>query len=792
MLKNYILIAWRSLLKNRLFSFINIAGLALSMPVCMIVLIRIMDGLSYDDFHPHADRIYRVISEMEMENGKWELATTPLPLSQTLSKDSMIFEHITNLYPAIHDHMQEGVREFEIHGAFTQPSFFELFGFTLKYGDPASALVEPNSLVLTEATAEKFYGETNPVGKMITLRNLGTFQITGVLNKPPGKSHITYAVLASASSVIQLEKDGRLPKKYEQRDTFENGYTYVKLKNGGYKEAFIKVLANLSSEINKAAEKKVFHFKPQNLSSITPSRPNIIHEISRGPSLSSLMAEAGIVLIILISACFNYTNLSIARALTRGKEVGIRKLSGAQRWQIFAQYITESVVIAFMALCIAGFILGFILEYKPFNDGYEMVPAVTLNLPILIVFVAFTVVAGIMAGAMPAWILSAFKPVKVLRNIGSEKLMGNLSLRKFLIVFQFALSLVIMVFLSAFYNQFDFLAKAETGFNRDNILTVPISGNKDIVASAFSGISGVKRTGFTSDPFGSRPSGTISGSAQRNGERLKMNYYYCDGTLVDLMGLELIAGNNLNPSKNAEQDVLLNERAVQALGYKNAGSAVGEIIYFQDSVPVQIQGVIRDFYDQGYGNMIQPIALRNISSGYKYITIEVEASAQTSIVSRLEKEWKKIYPDDAFTYSWLDKKLNEGNDQSAQNSLLGFLAFMSITIASLGLLGLVVYTVETRRKEISVRKIVGASIQQLIFLLSGGFIILLIVSGIIALPIGFILSEMFLMNFVNRVPFGMGELMLCFGLLLSIGLITILSQTYKASIENPSKNLRSE
>lgn len=793
MFKNYILISWRSLVKNSLFSFINIAGLALSMSVCMIVLIRIMDGLSYDNFHHQPDRIYRIISEIESEQGKWTMASTPLPLADALLKDNLTFENITNLYPSIYDHAQDGSQEFEIRGAFTQPSFFKLFGFSLKYGDAVSALVEPNSLVLSQATSEKFYGDANPVGKVITLRNLGTFQITGVLKPPPGKSHITYGVFASASSVMQLEKDGKLPKKYEQWDSFENGYTYVKLRADASEEAFIKLLANLSSEINKSAEKGAFFFEPQPLSSITPSKSDIIHEISRGPSRGSLMAEVGIVLIILVSACFNYTNLSIARALTRGKEVGIRKLSGAQRWQIFVQYITESVIIAFLALCIANIILGFILEYKPFNDGYEMVPSVAFNFQLMIVFIVFTVVAGIMAGAIPAWILSAFKPARILRNVGSEKLMGNLSLRKSLIVFQFALSLVILVFLSAFYNQFDFLAKAETGFNRENILLMPITENKDIVASAFEGISGVKRIAFISNPFGSGPSGTIKASIQRNDhEALSINYYYCDGTLVNLMGLELVEGNNFNTSLNAEQDVLLNEKAVQALGFKNPASAVGAAIYFQDTIPVRIRGVVRDFYDQGYGNLIQPTALRNISSGYKYMEIEVEATAQTTIVSRLEKEWKKIQPDNVFTYSWLDKKLDEGNEQSAENSMLGFLGFMTTSIACMGLLGLVVYTVETRRKEVSVRKIVGASVRQLIILLSGGFVKLLILSGVIALPIGFILSEMFLMNFANRVPFGIGDLMLCFGLLLAIGLVTILSQTYKASTENPAKNLRSE
>ncbi len=236
----------------------------------------------------------------------------------------------------------------------------------------------------------------------------------------------------------------------------------------------------------------------QALDDITPGRAEIYNDIGRGPSLSSLLAEGGIAFIILLAACFNYTNLSIARALARGKEVGIRKLSGAVRLQIIMQYVTEAIIIALFALLIANCIFGFILEFKPFNDGYELVPAVSFNLKLITVFTAFAVFCGLLAGAVPAWILSSFKPARILRGVGNEKLIGNLSFRKVLTVFQFSLSLVILIFLTAFYQQFDFLGKADPGFNTSGIALIPNGDHDEITAADFESIPGIKKTGYTS------------------------------------------------------------------------------------------------------------------------------------------------------------------------------------------------------------------------------------------------------------------------------------------------------
>ena len=792
MIKNYILIAWRSLLKNRLFSFINIFGLALSMSVCMIVLIRISDAFEYDSFHQDGHNIYRVISKITNGQGNsWKLASSPLPLKTSLHDDSLQ-TNITYLYPAIHELAKEGVREFNVNGAFIEPEFFDVFGFTLKSGAP-SLLSEAGKLLISESLAEKIYGHDNPIGRIIRLGRLGDYEIAGIVSTPPSKSHINYDVFMSMATVPLLERSKLLPAKFDSWDSFEQGYLYLRVANKTSKHWVESRLKSISGEINQAAVKTdptqrgTFEFELQSFSSITPGASDIYNDIGWGPSRGSLLGESGIVLIILLAACFNYTNLSIARALTRGKEVGIRKLSGAQRWQIFAQYITESILLAMFALLLANLILAPILEFKPFNDGYEMVPSVAINLKLSTIFVGFAIFAGVLAGALPAWILSAFKPARILRGIGSEKLIGNLSFRKILMVFQFSLSLIILIFLSTFYRQFDFLENAELGYNQKDIVLIPAGNNPTVTENSIGKLSQITQTAFTSGSFGNGDQ--IKASRQRfDNQSVSTETYYCDSQWISMSELKPIAG--IVELQNASS-VVINEKASVAFGFESPSDAVGSKLFLSDSIPVTISAVVLDFYSQGYGNSTQPLLLRRNEMNPKYIAVR-GSSINTDVIKILEHEWKKQNPSHSFEYVWLDEEMRSRNDQSAQISLLGFLAFMTVTIALLGLLGLVVYTVETKRKDISIRKIVGASISQIMMLLSGGFIRLLLLSGGIALPIGYLLSSTFLTNFVNRVGMSLPTLITCFTLLLTVGLATILSQTWKAAQENPSRNLRSE
>lgn len=795
MLKNYLLIAWRSLLKNKLFSFINIFGLALSISVCMIVIVRIVDALAYDTFHHDVASIYRITSGMTNPQGDhWTLASSPLPLKQALLDDDIAAGTITHLYPAVHITAKDQSREFAVKGVFIEPSFFSMFGFSCQYGNPKKALSAPNRLLLSQTLAEKFYGPHDPTGKTLTLGNLGEFEIAGVINTPVSKSHIAYDVFISMATVPMLERQGLLPHKLENWNSFEQGYTYIRIDNAAVKRSVEEKLARAAAEINKPStttdrepDNGRVDFRLQPLSAITPGSSDIYNDIGRGTSRGSLLGEGSIALVVLLAACFNYTNMSIARSLTRSKEVGIRKLSGAQRWQIFAQYIIEAILIALFATFVANAIFGLVLEFKPFNDGYEMVPDVSIGFKLFSIFIGFALFAGLLAGAVPAWILSSFRPARILRGIGFEKLMGNFSFRKGLTVFQFSLSLVILVFLTVFHLQFDFLAKADPGFNRKNIALIPTGDHPEVTATALTNLPQVRATAFTSGRFGTGSRVNVSPESL-GGQHVSMEAYNCDNGWFGMMRLKFVAGTAFRPGGGS---VVINESAAASLGFKTPDAAVGAVIYLHDSVRATVNGVVKDIYTRGYGNAIQPVLFNEGHSELSYLAVETTENA-LKIASNLGQVWKKQNPAHAFELRWLDVEMENDNDTSASVSMLAFLGFMTVTIASLGLLGLVVYTVETRRKEISIRKIIGATAAQIVALLSGGFIRLLIIAGVIALPIGYILSDLFLTNFVNRISLGVLDLLLCFVFLLAIGLITILSQTWKASLENPSRNLRSE
>src|SRR4051812_5385660 len=347
MFKSYLKVAIRNLQKNKLVSFINIFGLGLSMSVGLMIMIRMEDQFSYDRFHPNGDRVYRILSTYSKKTGEqWKMASTPLPLLKKIQAESSLAESSVNLYPAFHGKATASGKEIDLDGFFTESSFFNVFGFSLGEGDPASALEKPNTVVISKNTAERFFGHENPLGKLISLENGTDFMVTGILNEPPGKTHIHGDIFASASSIASMEQKKILPNKSSDWFAFNAAYTYVLLKNKNDAGKLRNELQSFAAELNRINKDGQAEFTTQALSAITPAHQELYNEMSGG-SWTKSYVEIGVAFIILLAASFNYTNLTTARALTRAKEVGIRKVTGAKRSQIFLQYVTEAVVLAF-------------------------------------------------------------------------------------------------------------------------------------------------------------------------------------------------------------------------------------------------------------------------------------------------------------------------------------------------------------------------------------------------------------------------------------------------------------
>lgn len=795
MISNYLLIAIRTLQRNRFFSLINIFGLALSMAVGMMIILRTKDALSYDRFHPHGDRIYRVITRVSGKQKNWlYTASTPAPLLP-LMNDLALLANVASVMPDARQDVSYGDKAISMQGAFTQSAFFQMFGFPLAKGSKQGILDQPGNIVLSAEAASNLFGQEDPMGKMVTLDKIGAFMIRGVLSPVRERTHLKFDYYISAGSLPALLKAGKGDLDPSSWNAFQRVYTYIELKRGVTQGAADAKVAGLSAYVVRTKDEDVYQFELQRLRDLSPGSLRVYNDNAGGIGWPKIWAECGIALLILLAGCFNYTNLTIARGLSRSKEVGVRKVAGARRYQIFIQYIVESLVIALVALVLADGILAAILRFKPFNDGYEFMPDIKLDVGAYALFVGFSLFAGLLAGILPAWMLSAFKPVEVLKNIRTKKIFGNLSLQKSLIVFQFSLSLVILVFLTAFYTQFAHLATVDPGFRAANVLSVPLQGaDPELLGKEFLRVPGAEQVSSVSGNFGLGTAGNTGVLLPaKEKDPIRMSYYFVDGETAPMMNLDIIAGSNFPAagSKDREQYVLINEKAARVLSFADDNKAIGQYLQLEDSTEVQIRGVVKDFYFHGTGNVITPLLLRKKPGGYAYLDIRVGRHDE-AVVAQMGAAWKKIYPHKTFGYYWFDKELSGRNDQTATLSLLGFLALITITIGSLGLLGLVIYTIEVRRKEISLRKVIGAGVGQLLSLMSKGFVKLLLIAGCISLPIGYILSVLFLQNFANRSSFGWVQLMSCFGFLLAIGLVTILSQTWKAATENPAPNLRIE
>jgi putative ABC transport system permease protein len=797
MFKNYLKVALRNLARHKLFTFINIFGLALSMSVCLMVLVAIKDQISYDKFHPHPEKTYRIITELTDKEGRqYRLATTALPLAINLSRDFNIIDKSVRIYPIGSKNGSSESKELLISAAFTEPDFFKVFGFTLKSGHADIALINPNSIVLNSETAAKYFGEVDPIGKVISLGEFGNFEVKGVLDKPKGKSHIDFECLISMASLPFLERSGKMSPTSLSWNNYNSGYTYVTLKQSSSKKQLVQAVGQIGSLVTKNTTKvgkENYAFDVQPLNDIILGE-ELGNRLGNTGSLEKVLAMIVIGFVILLSACFNYTNLSLARSLKRGKEVGVRKVAGAFRLQIFYQFIIESIVIALLSLILAILFFKLLNDYAPFGGG--MIPeGSTFDMGLFSWFFIFALFTGLLAGALPAWALSSFKPVEVLKNLANIKLFGSTGLRKGLIVIQFALSLVIIVFTLTFHKQFRYLSNGDAGYNAKSIVNIPVnSADYNLLANRLMQLKGVESISATSVNLGRNSTGNVAVKQEKDRDPIHMEYYDVDPNFIKNMGLTLIAGSSFDSkTSDRETSVVISDLARKILQFKSPGDAIGQSIWINDTTQVQITGVLKDFYYRGLETQFGPMILRHRPEQFRYLHVKTTtATGDKAMMASIERIWKQTVPLKTFEATWLYDEIFARKGAWDQLSMLGFLAIITITLACMGLLGMVVYNTETRKKEIGIRKVMGASVTAIIALLSKSFIKLVIIAGFIALPIGYGLSFFFLNIFANRISVGFGILAFSFTGMLLLSLITIGSQIYRVAVANPVNALHAE
>ncbi|MGO4294139.1 ABC transporter permease [Chitinophaga sp. RAB17] len=795
MFYRYIIIAIRNLRRQRLFTFVNIAGLAVSMAVCLLALISTRNNFSYDNFHPDIDHTWRITTRVQTPDGrKFHMASTPLPMGEALKNNYTAIQQEATLYGALSGAGKINKKKINVSGAFATPSFFNVFGFKLAAGNPLTALTTPNSIVLTDETAKRFFGTLDPIGKVIQFDKLGSFIVSGVLQPAPSLTHIGYEAFGSMSSVAALEQSHVLPDREQNWNVILSSYTYVVMRPGEGRSALTAAINDLAHRYDDLPGKGQGHiaFEPQALSKISPSQ-GLYDDITSAPPWEKILTEIGVAFLLLTCACFNYTNLSIVRSLQRAKEVGVRKVNGAQRWQIFMQFITESVL-----MCILSLILAIILLLAMQSTHFKALPIPDTNLldgRLLLLFLAFSIITGVVAGAIPAWALSSFQPAKVLKNLIDIKLFGGLGLRKSLIVIQFSLSLTAIIFLVTVYRQFSYKAVKDMGFYRKDILNVPLADvDFQLMKERMMSLNGVTTVAASSGTLGMpRDASFCQMRTGDSKDKIEFGYYAGDADFLKLMHLKLLAGSSFPAaaSKEKEQYIIVNEKAMSVMGVKTPADAIGKTLWLSDSLPVNIVGVVQDFNFQPIEVNIRPMAIRYRPAEFRQLQLSMAKGDKEQQIAAVKKIWLELHPGEIFSSEWMDEQLLSRSGQE-MISLLGFLVFISTMISALGLLGVVAYTTFTRRKEVSIRKILGASASGLLILLSKNYVRLIFIAGCIALPLGYLGSLLFLQIFAYRVGIGILPMLGSFAFLILLALITILSQTWRAIEVNPVDNLRND
>jgi putative ABC transport system permease protein len=795
MLGSYIKTSGRNIVRNKLFSTINIVGLAISMSVGLFMIGILSDMLSYDKFHENRDRIYRVISRLEYKGDRSSnfTSTTSLKAAKAISETISGIEDIAILRRGFGGDLKFREKVIPLDGYWANPSMFKVFSFKLIHGSPATALKEPFSIVLTEKSAKKLFGDEEALGKTVIFNKGGEYTVTGVLEDIPTLSHINFDMLGSLSTREVIAKNDKDEMTW---DHILTTWAYALLPPNANQE-------NLKASLNQLSTKEDRSLKDTHIElALQP-----MTEIMIGQELDNQMRPVlgklwlrifmALAFVVIISACFNYTNLSIARSLSRRREVGIRKVIGALKSQVIGQFVIEAIIISLCALAVAH--LLFLLLRPSFlniQQGIQELFHLELSFAIIFYSIVFAIAVGVAAGIFPALFFSRINATQVFRNFlghGSKKL----TFRKALIVFQYSISIIFVTFTVIIYGQYKHYIAFDLGFKTDNVLNISLQGNStEILKKELSELPEVKGISQSLMLTGlGNAYGTIIKNPTNPKDSANVWYNYVDENYLPLLEHKLLAGHNFTARTDSlETDVIVNLRLLKRFNIapQNPAKAIDEIINV-DHKDLHVIGVIRDFHYGGDVNKSEEVVLRYANKNAKWLNVKIQPVDPLATYSKIESIWKKhdtIHPFEAKYYH-----LQIAENYSGMRALIkvaGFLAFLAICIASMGLLGMVVYTTETRLKEISIRKVMGATEINLIFLMGRGFLLLLVVAGCIGLPITYLFFEKIFFRSANHAPIYMSDLLMGVSAISILAIVMIGSQTLKVARSSPSEVLKND
>tara|TARA_R110000737_G_scaffold352425_1_gene398371 strand:- start:1877 stop:4510 length:2634 start_codon:yes stop_codon:yes gene_type:complete len=801
MFGNYFKTSVRSMARNKLFTAINVVGLAVSMSVGLLLISLLYEIGQVDSFHANKDRIYRIISKRQTSNGgARDFASASLVAAERVRDEVPGVEKVVVMNGGLRGDVGVDDHMVTVAGFWASEQFFEVFSFELKRGNPLTALYAPNAAVLTESSAKKLFGSTDPVGKTISFESTGRsasagdnveYTVTGVMQDIPHNSHLQFDLLVSYSTYQKSGSDG------DSRDWADmmSDNVYVLLDQSNARAVLDSNLERISKEENEASEDAgtIVTAAAQAFTDIVPG-PALINW--RGPSLDVKVVWilSGLAFVILLSACFNYTNLSIARSLRRSKEVGIRKVVGAQPGHIFSQFVLEAVLVSMLSLLISlplyWVIRGEFLQLEEFAGGLLKL---NISLPAFWLFLVFSVVVGLAAGFLPALAFSKIRSLQLSGRLMSRPVKGP-GLRRTLIVLQYAFSLAFITAAGIAYKQFHYSVNFDLGYDTKNVLNIDLQQNNPEVV--IEKLKQIKEVEDVAQSFSVLSTGYYWYTRARYlTDSAYFNFNSIDENYIPLLDHKLLAGNNFHhmAADVKSAGVIVNEKFIERLGIGSPEEAIGKIVYF-NGVKESVLGVVEDFHYGMLDSPVEPFVFRYTPQNYKVVHVKLRDGALLAAMDEISRTWDELDPSHPLKAEFYDQHIEAAyQEYLTMVKVVGFLAFISLSIASLGLLGMVVFTTESRLKEISIRKVLGATEGSLFYLLSRGFVVLLILASLLAVPATtWVFEHVVLSETIYKAPVGPLELLSGVFLVLLIALLAIATQTIKAARTNPVKILRSE
>ncbi|HRH48729.1 MAG TPA: ABC transporter permease [Panacibacter sp.] len=807
MFRNYFKIAFRNLWRNKSFSLINIVGLAIGIATCLIIMLFVNNELSYDKYNEKADQMYTVFFQGNVQGEKMNEASVMPPVAQTLKKDFPEVEAATRLRNYGTPKLAYNNKSFKEDAfAFVDSNFFQVFTLPLIEGNAKTALLEPNTVVITKALAKKYFGSEDPMGKVIAFKdgNNAACKVTGVIDKVPVNSNFHFELFASMSGLPEAREDSWMTSNFFTYLVLAKGYDYKKLEaklpqvvENYMGPQMLKAMGTSLADFRKAGNDVSFHLEPITNVHLDPGFPNAL---GQSGDIMNVYIFAAIAVFMLLIACINFMNLSTAGASKRSKEVGIRKVLGSLKAELVKQFLFESVVIAAFAL-----LLGLVLIYlalPAFNQLADQNLSLNFSehpflIPGLILFVLLT---GILAGSYPAFYLSSFKPVAVLKGKFSAG-KKNIGLRSGLVVFQFFISILLIVGTTVVFKQLSYMQKKDVGYNKDQVLIIPdtwmLGNNQQAFYQQLANdphIASVSRSGYL--PAGPSNNNNFFVSPDQNpGQMVKTLRYDVDENYIATLGIKMLAGRNFSKEYATDSSaVILNETAARVLGWGN--KAVGHNISRTDNQgqknTYHVIGIVKDFNFRSLHESISPLVM-SFAPDPSVLIAKLKSKDGAALIAALSKTWVSFGAEDAMSYSFLDDRFNNTyKAEQKTGTILGIFAGLTIFVACLGLFGLAMFTAQQRTKEIGIRKVLGASVTQVTNMLSKEFLKLVIIACVIAFPLSYWAMSKWLQDFAYRTDISWWVFVIAAVISLLIALVTVSFQAIKAALANPVKSLRTE